>query len=99
MGLPIVIQPGIEPGSVVTPVALRCSALDRCSTREPYSILENTTMGVSVYMHWLIDRQNMLSHLSHYRLYVLTSIRQAPVSVCLVLNEVAWPLDGVSGQP
>ena len=25
----VVIQPGIEPGSVVTPLALRCSALDR----------------------------------------------------------------------
>jgi hypothetical protein len=27
-----VIQPGIEPGSVVTPLALRCSALDRSAT-------------------------------------------------------------------
>ena len=26
---PVVIQPGIEPGSVVTPLALRCSALDQ----------------------------------------------------------------------
>jgi hypothetical protein len=32
---PVVIQPGIEPGSVVTPLALRCGALDRCATREP----------------------------------------------------------------
>ena len=32
---PVVKQPGIEPGSVVTPLALRCSALDRCATREP----------------------------------------------------------------
>ena len=31
---PVVIQPGIEPGPVVTPLALRCSALDRCATRE-----------------------------------------------------------------
>jgi hypothetical protein len=30
---PVVIQPGIEPGSIVTPLALRCSALDRCATR------------------------------------------------------------------
>jgi hypothetical protein len=29
---PAVIQPGIEPGSVVTPLALRCSALDHCAT-------------------------------------------------------------------
>ena len=28
------IQPGIEPGSVVMPLALRCSALDRCATQE-----------------------------------------------------------------
>ena len=26
------IQPGIKPGSVVTPLALRCSALNRCAT-------------------------------------------------------------------
>ena len=32
---PVVIQPGIEPGSVVMPPAMRCSALDRCATREP----------------------------------------------------------------
>ena len=32
---PVVIKPGIEPGSVVTPLALKCSALDRCATREP----------------------------------------------------------------
>ena len=32
---PDVIQPGIEPGSVMTPIALWCSALDRCSTPEP----------------------------------------------------------------
>ncbi|KAM9437983.1 dolichyldiphosphatase 1-like isoform 2-T2 [Salvelinus alpinus] len=30
---PVVIKPGIEPGSVV--MALRCSALDRCATWEP----------------------------------------------------------------
>ena len=28
------MQPGIEPGSVVMPLALRCSALDRCATRQ-----------------------------------------------------------------
>jgi hypothetical protein len=31
---PGVIQPAIEPGSVVTPQALRCSTLDRCATQE-----------------------------------------------------------------
>ena len=29
------IQPVIEPGSVVITLALRCSVLDRCATREP----------------------------------------------------------------
>jgi hypothetical protein len=33
----VVIQPGIEPESVVMPLALRCSALDRCVTRDPLS--------------------------------------------------------------
>ena len=31
---PDVIQPRFEPGTVVMPLALRCSALDRCATRE-----------------------------------------------------------------
>ena len=35
---PVVIQPGIEPGSVVTPLALRCSAYDRCATLESFNI-------------------------------------------------------------
>ena len=30
-----VIQPGIKPGSEVTPLVLRCSALDHCATQEP----------------------------------------------------------------
>jgi hypothetical protein len=30
--LPVVIQPVIEPGSVVMTLALRCSALDHCTT-------------------------------------------------------------------
>ena len=36
----VVIQPGIEPGSVVLPLALRYGVLDRCTSREPsiYSI-------------------------------------------------------------
>uniref|UniRef100_A0A673ZT80 RAB3A interacting protein like 1 n=1 Tax=Salmo trutta TaxID=8032 RepID=A0A673ZT80_SALTR len=37
----VVIQPGIEPGSVVTPLALSCSALDRCATREPPLVTTN----------------------------------------------------------
>uniref|UniRef100_A0A4W5PMY3 Translocase of outer mitochondrial membrane 20 n=1 Tax=Hucho hucho TaxID=62062 RepID=A0A4W5PMY3_9TELE len=32
--------PGIEPGSVVTPLALRCSALDRCATWESRDDME-----------------------------------------------------------
>ena len=35
---PAVIQPGFEPETVVTPIALRCSSLDRCATREPLVI-------------------------------------------------------------
>uniref|UniRef100_A0A674BVC7 Zinc finger MYM-type protein 4-like n=1 Tax=Salmo trutta TaxID=8032 RepID=A0A674BVC7_SALTR len=44
-------QPGIEHGSVVTPLSLRCSALDRCATREavkttstPVTALSKTAM-------------------------------------------------------
>jgi hypothetical protein len=33
----VVIQPGIEPVSVVTRLALRCSALDHRPTQEPKS--------------------------------------------------------------
>ena len=28
-------QPGFEPGTVVTPLILRCSAIDSCTTQEP----------------------------------------------------------------
>ena len=38
--LPVVIQPRIEQGSVVTPLALRCSALVRCATRFCVCLLE-----------------------------------------------------------
>uniref|UniRef100_A0AAZ3R0G4 Small nuclear RNA activating complex, polypeptide 5 n=2 Tax=Oncorhynchus tshawytscha TaxID=74940 RepID=A0AAZ3R0G4_ONCTS len=34
----------LDAGSVVTPLALRCSALDHCATREPYYIFRNDTM-------------------------------------------------------
>ena len=30
-----VMQPGFEPETAVTPLALRCSALDHCTTQEP----------------------------------------------------------------
>ncbi|KAK6301670.1 hypothetical protein J4Q44_G00277230 [Coregonus suidteri] len=35
---PAVTQPRIEPGFVVAPQALRCSALDRCAAREAPNI-------------------------------------------------------------
>ena len=41
---PVVIQPGIEPRSVVTLLALRCSALDCCATREPRELLDIRTV-------------------------------------------------------
>ena len=31
-----VMQPGFKPGTAVTPLALRCSVLDHCATREPF---------------------------------------------------------------
>uniref|UniRef100_A0A4W5LQ20 WD repeat domain 70 n=1 Tax=Hucho hucho TaxID=62062 RepID=A0A4W5LQ20_9TELE len=34
-------QPGIEPGSVVTPLALRCCALDRCTTLDQLILSQN----------------------------------------------------------
>ena len=39
---PDVIQPGFDPGTVVMPLALSCSALDRRVTREP-SFTESLT--------------------------------------------------------
>ena len=45
---PVVIQPGIEPGPVVTPLVLRCSALNRCANREPSTGYHTL---VSVYLH------------------------------------------------
>ena len=39
---PVVIQPGIEPWSVVMPLALRCSTSDRFTTREPDNAIRNS---------------------------------------------------------
>ena len=44
---PVVIQPGNEPGSVVTPLALRSSALDHCATWEHLVAAELTNGGIS----------------------------------------------------
>jgi hypothetical protein len=40
---PDVMQPGFKPGTVVTPLALKCSALDCCATREPFCTSSNYT--------------------------------------------------------
>ena len=37
---PDVIGTGLEPGNIVMPLALRCSALDRCATWESKSCLK-----------------------------------------------------------
>ena len=36
-------QPGFEPGTLVTPPALRCSALDRCATLFPAKVTTTAT--------------------------------------------------------
>ena len=45
---PVVIQPGIEPGSVLTPPALSCSALDHCTTRELVGVAPSITTVVII---------------------------------------------------
>ena len=54
---PDVIQPGFEPGTVVTPLALRCSALDRCATQEPnsYFRIGITGMIIATVLMWYIS--------------------------------------------
>jgi hypothetical protein len=37
---PVVKQPAIKPGSVVTPLGLQCSSLDHCATREPLKLFQ-----------------------------------------------------------
>jgi hypothetical protein len=59
---PVVIQPGIKLGSVVTPLALRCSALDRCATREP-----NTT-PILLQHNWLAQH----THTLHFHVHTHT---------------------------
>ena len=82
---PVVIQPGIEPGSVVTPLALRCSALDRCATREAPDrnilfarvFLQDMTTELFYLQHLTSDRDMCLFNLlwlnalivSRYRSY------------------------------
>jgi hypothetical protein len=43
---PGVIQPVTKPGSVGMPLALRCTALDCCATREPKQVPVGATHGV-----------------------------------------------------
>ena len=43
---PDVIQHVFEPGTVVMPLALRCSALDRCATREQQCKVPQLTVHV-----------------------------------------------------
>jgi hypothetical protein len=45
---PVVIQPGTEPGSGGTPLALRCSVLDRCATQEPSNGFNQYTLSISL---------------------------------------------------
>ena len=62
----VVIQPGIEPGSVVTPLALRCSALDpcaiweiricRCSLYDPF----NVNVPSKYEATWLLNQSSSL---------------------------------------
>ena len=51
---PVVIQPGIKPGSVVTPLALRGRALDRCATRELYCYMIPYVLFHSFYVFTII---------------------------------------------
>ena len=77
---PIVIQPGIEPGSVVMPLALRCSALDRCAIRDG---LDYGEMGWNIgdtksvllgaqKLHLLINAFHCASFMSTCGILVLT---------------------------
>jgi hypothetical protein len=58
---PVVIQPGIKPGSVVMALALSCSALDRCATREP----TNNRQVKEVFRCWRL-RQVALYEMAWY---------------------------------
>ena len=43
------MQPGFEPGTAVTPLALRCSVLDHCTTWEPPKITVMNYVTVSFF--------------------------------------------------
>ena len=53
-----VTQPGSEPGSVVMPLALRCSALERCASQEPKwrSLPNKNTIWVLVWYLFVFFR-------------------------------------------
>ena len=56
---PNVMQPGFEPGTAVTPLALRCSASDRCATREPIIMI---TLTLTWYIIHCLELSPGLSH-------------------------------------
>ena len=67
---PDVIQPGFKPGTVVTPLALRGSALDRCATQvhtlDGVSIHPNTTKIQVSFLTQLPERKETTQGFHHY---------------------------------
>ena len=63
---PVVKEPGIELGSVVTPIALRCSVLDCCATREEWELLQDCWKSIPGEAGWeIVQRVVTLKNLKY----------------------------------
>jgi hypothetical protein len=68
---PDVIQPGFEPGTVVIPLALRCRALDRCTSSDPnlyffvYTIASSFCISIQIMLIHDFDWLRKAACLSH----------------------------------
>ncbi|XP_052351626.1 ankyrin repeat and SOCS box protein 2-like [Oncorhynchus keta] len=87
-----VIQPGFKPGTVVSPLALRCSALDHCATREPQIVSLILSFGATVNqrcnrgwtaLHEAVCRDNI--EIWYFRYFI-----RIPISCCKSSSYSSW---------
>ena len=78
---PDVLQSGFGPGTVVTPLALRCSAVDRCVTREPSTDRWITKLSVEQHAHNERNEQGCCCNLTLNSVCLYT-YRNTTLTVC-----------------
>jgi hypothetical protein len=63
---PDMTEPGFDPGTIVTPLSLGCSAFDNCATREPHGatfvcVSSHSPLFRKVYFYMLFQSNFLLA--------------------------------------